>query len=191
MLDYDYIKNNTKWVVKLNSHRVIVKADELSKYENRDDVIDIDILSWEGQPKELQSFYKAYYNALYNQNRDDLFIIKDFYKEWSKNPNQFNEDHQKVISTLSKELNKLEVTDDLIIENFDKQCIGNHHVGNYIEALHIIDSDYDVIQITEKHGYITIIIQEDDQDKIKQLSHESNALAIRHDKYLGDGKYYK
>ena len=191
MLDYDYIMEHTKWVVKLNSGRIICTEKELSKYNDNPNVRDIDTVCWEGQPKDLQPFYKAYYNAVYNQQRDDLFLLKDFYNEWSKNPDQFTEEHQKVISKLSTELEQLDLTDDLIIENFDKQVIGNHRVGNYIEALEIINSDYDVIQVTEKYGYKAIIIQEDNQDKIEQLSYESNASAIRHDRYLGDGKFYK
>ena len=123
--------------------------------------------------------------------RRNLYLIDDFYVEWAKNPKQFEPDHRTVISKLSEELEKFNVTDDLMIKNFDGEGIGNHRVGNYIESLNIIDDDFDVVEVTESCNYPCIIIQEDDHDKVNRLSTESNRMAIIHDKYMGDGKYNK
>ena len=189
MLDYEYIKQNTKWVVKFNAGRITCSEKEIDAYKDRDDVRDIDIVSWQGQPKELQAFYKAYEHATYDLGRKDLFLIEDFYNVWKMDPNQFDEEHRPVISTLSKELENLDVRSDLVVENYDSQVIGNHKVGNFVEALDEIFMDYNVIQVTEKYGYPAIIIQEDDQNKIELLQQKSNQVALRHDKYFGDGKY--
>ena len=80
---------------------------------------------------------------------------------------------------------------DLIIENYDKEGVGNHHVGNFIEALQQLDYDFDVVRITDDlYGYNGIIIQTDDIEKLKEFDAKSNKNAIEHDKYLGDGKYW-
>jgi len=56
MLDLDYIKENTIWVVKFNVGRTTCTDKDLHKYEDNEEVRDIDIYCWEGQPKELQEF---------------------------------------------------------------------------------------------------------------------------------------
>lgn len=190
MLDLDYIKSTTIWVVKLNAGRITCTEKDLYKYNDNKDVRDIDVVCWEGQPKELQPFWKAYEYA----NRElhkDLFLVDDFYKEWIKNPNQFEPDHLPVITTLFKAFNDIDPYSDLIIENYDGKSLGNHHAGNFMEALETLDIDFDVVQITEKYNYPAIIIQEDNRDKLRDFEYEANARAIQHDRFMGDGKYYK
>lgn len=190
MLDYDYIMANTKMVVRFNNgRREVGTTKEVKKYCDRDDVRDIDSVCWEGQPKELQAFYKAYNRANYVLNLN-LFMVEDFYKEWIKNPKQFDAEYFPVIGKLSEKLAEMNDKDDVIIENYDGQAIGNHRVGNYKEALEDMYTDFDVIQIKNKYGYTTIVIQDDDSNRIHELSSRSNQNTIRHDKYLGDGKYY-
>lgn len=195
MLDLDFINDNTIWVVKFNSHRITCQQKDLYKYENRDDVRDIDTACWEGQPKELQEFYKDYEYALYTLNRHDLFIIKDFYDEWIKNPVQFKPNSRPVINKLSIVLSELNPCDNVIINNYNSQTAGNHHVGNFIEALESLEIDFDVIEFIQSNGnkydYNTIIIQTDDSNTFKQFDYQANRNAMAHDKYLGDGKYYK
>lgn len=88
MLDYDYIIANTKMVVRFNNgRREVGTTEEVKKYYDREDVRDIDSVCWEGQPKELQEFYKAYNRANYTLGLN-LFFVEDFYKEWVKDPKQ-------------------------------------------------------------------------------------------------------
>ena len=189
MLDYDYIVANTKYVARFtNGRRETGNAKEIKKYYNRSDVKDIDAVCWEGQPKELQAFYKAYNRANYVLGLD-LFLVEDFYEEWIKDPKQFEAEYHEVIGQLSEKLSDLDIKSDVIIENYDGQTLGNHIVGNFKEALDDMYMDFDVIQLLEKHGYTTIIIQDDNVDKIRDLSLRANKNAIAHDRYMGDGKY--
>jgi len=195
MLDLDFIKENTIWVVKFSGHRTTCLEKDLSKYENRDDVRDIDTACWEGQPKELQEFYRDYEYALNELNRHDLYIIDDFYREWSKDSEQFKPKTHPVIGKLSTLLETLDPCSDLIINNYNGNTAGNHRVGNFVEALQIIDTDFDVISFNESSGrayeYSKIIVQTDDLETFKQFDYQANKMAISHDKYFGDGKYDK
>ena len=168
MLDLETIKKNTLWVARMVSGvRFTGTYDEIKKYEHRDDCKDVDILASGGQPKELQEFYKAYEYATFYMNRHDLFLIDDFYKEWSKNPNQFRPEMRPVIGKLSdvferqsgdpKEIN-------VLIKNYDKKCIGNHLLSSWIKTLKILETDYDIVEVTEDYDNITIIVQTDEEN---------------------------
>ena len=114
MLTLDYIEKNTLWYAKFETgYRTSGTYDEVKKYYSHEDIDEIDTCSWEHQPKELQEFYKSYYYALYDLNRHDLYEIKDFYEEWSKNPSQFKPGHKPVIGKLSEYIESLKLTDDL------------------------------------------------------------------------------
>ena len=194
MLTLDYIKEHTLWVAIFeNGIRKTGTQSEIEKYEDRDDFEYSDIVCWEGQPKDLQEFHKDFNYAFYTLKRDDLFFVDDFYKEWIKNPAQFKPESLPVIGKLSTLLESINTCDDIIVNNFDSMTAGNHKCGNFIEALQILETDFDVVKYHEasgeKYDYATITVQTTDIDTFKQFSYQANKNAIAHDKYLGDGKY--
>lgn len=190
MITLDYIEQNTLWVAKFESgYRQIGTYDEIKKYYEFEDIDDIDIVNWKGQPKDLQEFYKAYEYAFYDLNMTNLYEI--FYEEWSKNPKKFTPEYKPVIGKLSEFIDTLNPCDDLIISNYyGFEGAGNHHVGNFKEALQILDIDFDVIKFEENPPHDNqIYIQTDDLELLQKFSVKANSIAISHDKYMGDGKY--
>lgn len=186
MLDLQTIKDETLWVIKHNGWRETCKGSELSKKLDLDnDVRDYGVVTWEKQPKELQEFWKSYHNAYYIFDRRDLKIIDDvddiddFYMIWVKDPHQFDVEHRPVISTLRKEIADLDSKDDLLIINYDRSVIGNHHVINFIRALDRLDTDFDVVSIGSSNDQLEIIIQSDDRQLIRDFNIRSNDEAIR------------
>ena len=186
MLDLQTIKDETLWVIKHNGWRETCKGSELSKKLDLDnDVRDYGVVTWEKQPKELQEFWKSYHNAYYIFDRRDLKIIDDvddiddFYMIWVKDPHQFDVEHRPVISTLRKEIADLNPKDDLLIINYDRSVIGNHHVINFIRALDRLDTDFDVVSIGSSNDQLEIIIQSDDRQLIRDFNIRSNDEAIR------------
>ena len=186
MLDLQTIKDETLWVIKHNGWRETCKGSELSKKLDLDnDVRDYGVVTWEKQPKELQEFWKSYHNAYYIFDRRDLKIIDDvddiddFYMIWVKDPHQFDVEHRPVISTLRKEIADLDPKDDLLIINYDRSVIGNHHVINFIRALDRLDTDFDVVSIGSSNDQLEIIIQSDDRQLIRDFNIRSNDEAIR------------
>ena len=184
MLDLEYIKANTLWVIKYESgYRRTVKGSEVDKYRNDEDIDDVDTVWWKGQPADLQEFWKAYEYANYHMDRHDLFFIDDFYREWSKNPNQFKADHRKVISTLRKELDNLlsmakQQKLNICVVNYDKHAIGNHYFENWISALKLMEDDFDVVEVNIYGEDVDITIQCDDYDLYEHLSYLSNKAAL-------------
>lgn len=195
MVELDFIKQNTVWVVKFIGHRVTCTGKDLSKYEDMEDVRDVDIAVWEVQPKELQEFYKDYEYAIYHAKRQDLLFIDDFYAEWSKDPKQFRPEMRPVIGKLSKMIENVSPYDDVIINNYDESTAGNHKAGNFIEALQELEVDFDVVDFyrapNDDRDYIRFIVQTTDIDTFKQFSFQANKNAITHDPFVGDGKYSK
>ena len=181
MLTLDYINAETIWVLKLQGYRLTCKGSELAEKLKRyeDELRDHDVVIWQHQPKELQEFWHAYENANYIFNRRDLFYIDDFYKEWIKDPHQFDPQHRPVLpGKLRERLESLDPHSDMIIINYDKQTIGNHHVSNFIKALDFLGLDFDVVEVTDDLNYPTIIIQDDNMDNIKAFSMKANQLAL-------------
>lgn len=196
MLTLEYIKENTLWVAKFEGGiRKTGTQSEIEKYEDQEDFECSDIICWEGQPKDLQEFHRDFDYAVYTLKRDDLFFVDDFYREWSKNPDQFKPGKLPVIGKLYEMLSNMDPCNDLIIENYDERTAGNHHIGNFIEALQVLETDFDVVKFHESSGdeydYAKITIQTDDTDLFRNFSYQSNRIALAHDKFLGDGKYCK
>lgn len=190
-LTLDYIEQHTLWVAKFNGgYRKVDTYDKLKPFLNNEELRDVDIVYWKEQPKELQEFYKAYEYALYDLKRYELFEIKDFYEEWIKNPKQFTPEHKPVIGKLSEMLESLNPCDDVLISNYNGRGAGNHHVGNFIEALQILNIDFDVVSFEEGTPN-EIDIQTDDIESLMAFSIKANSVAIAHDKYMGDGKYWR
>lgn len=191
MLDLDYIKENTLWVIKYSSgHREVVKGSELDKYykNENEDIKDVDTLNWKGQPDDLKEFWKSYTHAIYYMDRRDLFYIDDFYNEWVKDPNQFKEDHLPVISYLSQELDNLRRLNEqsklnIQIVNYDKHGIGNHYLAAWDYALKIIDKEFDVVACQIDGIDVKLTIQCDDEDLLDQLSILSNHAAFESSPY--------
>lgn len=193
VLPWEYIDKNTIWVAHFETgYRTTGTYDEVKQYYEHDDIDEIDTVVWEGQPKELQDFYKAYEYGFYDLNRHELYQLKDFYDEWSKDPNQFIPEHRPVVGRLSEILPGLNPTGDLIVSNYyGHGGAGNHRVGNFIEALNDMGVDFSVVQYDPpKDGRTAhVYIQTDNLDMLRQFSEEANSNAIKHDTYMGDGKY--
>lgn len=187
MLSWDYIKSETLWVVKwISGGRTVKRGADINLFvqNNANDIDEHDIITWKGQPKELQEFYKAYEYAIYVLNRKDLFFVKDFYDEWKENPDQFKEDHSQVISTLWAELEKLDFGDgklNVIVSNYDHQTAGNHYLKNWLDTKRVVDTDFDVIETRRRGDTLTIIIQTDDQEAFDKLDYTANRIAIRNE----------
>lgn len=184
MLDLDYIKDNTLWVIKYEEgYRTLVKGSELDKYRKDKDVSDYETACWENQPKELQEFWKDYSYTFYTLKRPDLYFVKDFYAEWSKDPNQFKPERRSIISKLREEFDKLrslaEQKDlNIIVSNYDKRCMGNHYFNNWITALNQMDEDFDVVEVEQVGNNIYITIQCDDFELCQRLDYLSNKAAL-------------
>lgn len=184
MLDLDYILENTKWVIRYTSgYRLVVNGKDRFKYYGLDEVKDIDTVYWENQPKELQEFWKDYSYAVYTLKRHDLYSVKDFYAEWSKDPNQFKPERRPVISKLREEFDKLrslaEQKDlNIIVSNYDKRCMGNHYFNNWITALNQMDEDFDVVEVEQVGNDIYITVQCDDFELCQRLDYLSNKAAL-------------
>lgn len=191
---YKEIEENSVWVIKFDSgYRATGTYDEIQKLaKNSPDVDEYDTVSWMRQPEELKPFYKAYEYALFRLNRTDLYLLKDFYDEWSKDPSKFEPAKREPIGQLSDIIADFNECSDLIINNYDGETAGNHHVGNFIDALEALNTDFDVVEMIREDGKTPrIIIQEEDYEKFHSFDVEANEQAIRHDKYFGDGKYWR
>lgn len=173
MLELEDIKNRTIWVVKYNNgHRITCLESEINyKDEN---VRDVDRAAWSAQPKDLQDFYKDYDFAVYRQNRRDLESIEDFYEEWIEDPLQFQPESRPVIGHLFEILETMRPDQSVVIRNYNKKPIGNHHVDCFIEALEILETDFDVVEFSDDR----IIIQSDDLDLISNFDSKANKAAI-------------
>ena len=196
VIDWDYIDENTKWVAHFYSgHRITGSRKDVEPYYNDRDIDEIDIVAWEGQPEDLQGFYKAHAYAFYDLNRHDLYNVKDFYGEWSKDPAAFVPKLKPVIGRLSDVLPQLDVTDDLIVSNYyGYEGAGNHRVGNFIEALNDLDMDFEIVKFEPKNPneeYSTnhVWVQTDNMKALNAFSVEANDNAIKHDRFFGDGRY--
>ena len=196
-LSWDYIDKNTLWVAKMMGYRKVGTYEELKPYMDSPELRDVDTLVWEAQPEELQEFHKDYTYAIYEQNRHDLFYLKDFHNEWQKDPDQFKPKAKApVIGKLSEYIDKLPLSDNLIVANYHGFGAGNHRAGNFYEALHDIRLDFDVIEYErmpmnewDDRPTHKITIQTDDEAALNLLSRVSNENAIKHSEILGDGKY--
>lgn len=93
---------------------------------------------------------------------------------------------------LSDIINQYNLCSDMLIESADKKTIGDHHVGNFMEALDSLKLDFIVSLVDDSDkSYIKITLDEDYNDDMEELNYISNNNAIKHDKYFGDGKYCK
>ena len=195
VLDWDYIDANLVWVAHFESgYRVTGTHDEVKGYYSADDIDEIDTVTWRGQPKDLQGFCKAYTYGFYDLGRHDLYKLKDFYDEWSKDPSKFVPKQKPVIGKLSDVLSDLDPSSDLIVSNYyGYEGAGNHRVGNFIEALNDMGIDFNIIQFDPSKDGSTahVYVQTDNLDALEDFSVEANKNAINHDPYFGDGKYEK
>lgn len=196
VLDWDYIDENTRWVAHFDDGRRIVGSHkDVEPYYKDRNIDEIDVVTWEGQPKDLQGFYKAHTYAFYDLNRHDLYNVKDFYDEWSKNPAVFVPELKPVIGKLSDVLPKLDVTDDLIVSNYyGYGGAGNHRVGNFIEALNDLNMDFEIVKFepknpNEEYSANHVWVQTDNMKALNAFSAEANSNAIKHDRFFGDGRY--
>lgn len=92
---------------------------------------------------------------------------------------------------LSEVIKDYDVCRDMLIESVDKRTIGNHHVGNFVEALDLLGKDFIVDTVEDNDDQIKITLDDNFNDDMNDLRYESNRSAIAHDCYLGDGKYWK
>lgn len=182
MLDLEYIKKNTLWVARMTfGTRFTGTYDEIKKYENDEECKDIDILASKGQPKELQKFYESYEYATSRMNRSDLFSIDDFYREWSKNPNQFSPEMRPVIGKISSVFDGFSgypSNVNILITNYDKRTVGNHYLSSWTKALQIIDTDYDVVEVNEEDKKNIKIVIQTDHDSAELFAQKSNSIAL-------------
>ena len=188
MISYEYIRDNTNWVIRLVGHRVTCTGadleDTLKGYAS-EEIRDYDIATWQGQLKDLQEFYKAYEYVNYVLNEKDVFYIEDFYKKWIKDPSKYNPEHRPIISTLRKELEALELLVkqnpklNIKVINYDKHPLGNHWYHNWKSAIELIDYDFDVVEIKIDTNDVEIIIQEDKYELINEYDSLANSAAIR------------
>jgi len=191
---FDYIEKNTLYVAKFdNGDRRVGTKEALAWVRNDPNLDEIGEASWTAQPQDLQRFYKAFDRA-WKEGMYAYGEFKSFYDSWVKNPEKYEPQTREVIGKLSDELAKLSVYDDLIIKNYDGQGAGNHRVGNFVEALAEIGTDFDVVEIKPKepknqYSYTEITVQTDDDKAFQRYDYEANRKAIKHDKYMGDGKY--
>lgn len=181
MLSLEEIKEKTIWVAHLyGGTRFTGTYKELEHWKDSEDLDELDTVCAEGQPKELQPFWQAYEYANYKLQRHDLYIIDDFYAEWSKNPNQFVPELKLVIGNLRDKLesiSKEESNIDIIIVNYDETPIGNHKINCWIKTLNEMNTNFDIISIRDDFNAYRITIQETDKDKIEKLDIISNSLA--------------
>lgn len=186
------LKSHYKLVLS-NQQTFIGTKSELSSQAYDTETESFDLANWEEQPKELQLFYKSYEYAVYTLRRTDLLVVKKFYEEYLKNPDQFNPEFSRVISTLSKELDSLEDSSYLMLINHDGLTSGRYHVGNFREAIQTLDIDFNIIKIESNDRNNTTILttQETDTTKFKVLRFVVHDKSITHDKEVGDGKYYE
>ena len=194
---WEQIRDKTVWGVKYdNGFRQTGDYDTISSIARlNEDVEDYYPVYWKGQPKEVQAFHKAYSYALYTLKRNDLYVLPDFYKAWAKNPAAFEPPMRPVIGDLLKTLNKFNENADIIIENFDGENAGNHHVGVFKEALQELGCNFDVVDVYRRdtsnpHDYHKIVVQNTNFNKFDRFGVLANDLALKHDRYLGDGKYW-
>lgn len=186
MLTLEEIKEKTLWVARMcYGGRYVGTYDEVKDYLEDEDCKDLDIVCCDGQPKELQEFYRDYDYAVYKLHNHNLFNIDDFYEEWSKNPNQFKPIMRPVIDKLSNVLENREYKNikNWRIENYDLNGIGNHYKDSYVKALKEMECDFDVVSITPSDDTIIIMIQSTDNELVEELTKLSNEYSIRNRQY--------
>lgn len=75
------IKTQSLWVARHTSgYRFVGTYEEASKFYDREDCKDFDVVCAEGQPKHLQKFWKDYFH--YCDTHRGFITIYDFYPLW-------------------------------------------------------------------------------------------------------------
>jgi hypothetical protein len=185
MLSLEEIKEQTIWVAHLyGGTRITGLYKDLEHWYDSDELDELDTVCAAGQPKELQPFWKAYEYAFYHLGRNDLYLVDDFYMEWSKNPEQFMPQMQPVIGNLRDELEiiaKENKNANVIINNYDENTLGNHTILCWMMSIKEFDDNFDVIFVGEQYDCILIKIQETDDDKVEQFDiiANNNARIVR------------
>lgn len=181
MLSLEEIKEQTVWVAHLyGGTRFTGTYKEVEYWKDSDDLDEFDIVCADGQPKELQPFYKAYEYANYHLGRHDLVLIDDFYAEWSKDPDKFTPQIQPVIGNLRDKLEIINSENNdasVLIMNYDENGIGNHSVQCWLKTLDELNENFDVIFVGEKFGYAYIQIQETNKEKVDRFDETANRNA--------------
>ena len=192
MMTLQEIKEKTKCILVISNGSKYNATLEDANIYKKGVVERIELINWRNQPKDIQAFWKAYEYAKNTLKRQDLIKIDAFYDEWIKDSTQFEPDKIKVIEKLSEYLDETDDCNTINIENYDGYAIGIHHVGDYKETLKILDIDFDIIKITDSdNNSQLVLIQEDDKELLKELSYKANGVAMEHDRFIGDGKYWK
>ena len=74
------IRKESLWVAKIGGVRMVGTYEDVKKYTEDPDCKDFDVVCAEGQPEELQPFWKAYWD--YCEETGELMSIQDFYPLW-------------------------------------------------------------------------------------------------------------
>ena len=187
-LSLDYIKEHTLYTTT-NIHVMHLIGSYKDLLPIADD--EISPASASSQPEELQPFYKAYRKA-YQVTRDvSLLDVDTFYRKWSENPKQFEPVKRTPVGKLHDYLNKIYDgsnkggTTDVIINNYDNETLGNHRLSNFVNALSALGPsyDFDVVEYQpvnpkDAYSYDKILVQEDDEEKIRKLGSLANDYAV-------------
>jgi len=89
---------------------------------------------------------------------------------------------------LSKLIEKYDLTQNMNITNFNGIKVGKFHIGVIKETMEKLNMDFIVSNITETPECINITIEE--LRDLTDFIYELKLTDQKHDKYIGDGKYW-
>lgn len=191
MIPLDEVLQKTKYVIVFhNNYRMSGTYAQL-KHHSSDEVKKFYRDDWENQPDELKDFYKAFDYAIYELNRQDLIEIKNFYEAYVKNPTEFipKKVDNSVLLHAYLTSGDIQLTNDVMIENYDGLYVGSAKAGCIMEALEKLDINFEISRINKAADCVFIIIQSDNMDNINDFIYEIKVKTMEHDWLVGDGKY--
>lgn len=76
------IKEQTHWVARFPGCRFVGTYEQVEKYGKDPDCKDFDTVCWEGQPANLQKFWRDF--EAYSESHPGFLTIDQFYPIWEK-----------------------------------------------------------------------------------------------------------
>lgn len=186
MITLEEIKEKSLWSVNLEDGTLSVgTSDKIEKYAHTGNKLSL--LKASMQPTELQPFWLAYEYAINELKRDDLIEVDDFYRAWSKDPDEFDPEMKSRFTLRSFFLlhDHYPASTIVSIVSSNGLHLGSHSRTAFEKALNEIgsDTDFNVVNYYEETDYNThtlklkIVIKGNNNDKLQEFA----ALANRFD----------
>ena len=95
-----------------------------------------------------------------------------------------------IVNTLSEIILDYDVCRNMKVVNYNGKVIGTYHVGVFLEALKISNTDFMVSKVEDNNDVIDVIIESQNDNNVDDFIYKVKQKDQEHDKLIGDGKYW-